>query len=412
MDIQAKEQYMETLRETYLKGDRKKKKEILDEYCRNTNQERKYAIKKFGFKVRLKETRKKRKEYYDGPVKATLAKIWTTFDYPCGMRLHPILKTETERLIRDKEIVCSSEVLKKIKKISIATIDRKLRHEKEVLSRDRKYGGKKIMFCHKIPIKTSAEFDRSIIGHTEVDFVESCGSSASGEYVNNLSVVDVSTGWWEGEAVIGKSQERAVGAIKNVRTRLPFPLLGIHPDNGTNLINALLYNYTTEERIEFTRSRAYKKNDNCFVEQKNSTHVRQVIGYLRYDTEEEMSLINDIYQNELRLFKNFFQPVIKLKEKIRIKGKIHRKYEEAKTPYHRMMESNQIDAKTKDELRLIYENTNPAEIKRRLDKKLDNLVKIYKKKRDSQTVDKHKKQVPFTVSKYMSNKKNYGVLVK
>ena len=133
----------------------------------------------------------------------------------------------------------------------------------------------------------------------------------------------------------------AVILIK-IRTRLPFPLLGIHPDNGTNLINALLYNYTIEERIEFTRSRAYKKNDNCFVEQKNSTHVRQVIGYLRYDTEEEMNLINDIYQNELRLFKNFF----------------------------------------------------------------------HKKKRDSQTVDKHKKQVPFTVSKYMSNKKNYGVLVK
>lgn len=309
-------------------------------------------------------------------------------------------------------MVCSHEVLKKLKEITIATIDRKLRHEKEVLSLNRKYEKKKLMFCHKIPIKTSAEFDRNIIGHTEVDFVESCGSSASGEYVNNLSVVDVSTGWFEGEAIIGKSQERAVRAIKNVRTRLPFPLLGLHPDNGTNLINALLYNYTVKEGIEFTRSRAYKKNDNCFVEQKNSTHIRQVIGYLRYDTEEEMDLINNIYRNELRLFKNFFQPVIKLEKKVRIKGKIHRKYEEAKTPYHRIMESNQIDSKTKDELRLIYENTNPAEIKRRLDKKLDNLVKIYKKKRDSQTVDKLKKQVPFTVSKYMSEKKNYGVLVK
>ena len=347
MNIQAKQQYMETLRETYWKGNRKKKTEILDEYCRNTNQERKYAIKKFRFKIRLKETRKKRKEYYDGPVKAALAEIWKIFDFPCGMRLHPLLNTETEKLIKNKEIVCSHEVLKKLKEITIATIDRKLRHEKEVLSLNRKYEKKKLMFCHKIPIKTSAEFDRNIIGHTEVDFVESCGSSASGEYVNNLSVVDVSTGWFEGEAIIGKSQERAVGAIKNVRTRLPFPLLGVHPDNGTNLINALL----------------------------------QVIGYLRYDTEEEMDLINDIYRNELRLFKNFFQPVIKLEKKVRIKGKIHRKYEEAKTPYHRIMESDRIDIKTKDELRLIYENTNLAETKRRLDKKLDNLVKIYKKKK-------------------------------
>ncbi len=211
---------------------------------------------------------------------------------------------------------------------------------------------------------------------------------------------------------MGKSQERAVGAIKNTRARIPFSLLGIHPDNGTNLINALLYDYTVREGIEFTRSRAYKKNDNCFVEQKNSTHIRQIIGYLRYDTVEEMNIINDIYRNELRIYKNFFQPVIKLRGKVRIKGRIYKKYEKAKTPYQRIMESGQIDSKTKDELKLIYDNTNPAELKRNLDRKLNNLVKAYKKKRDSQTVDKNKKQVPSTVSKYMIDKKNYDVLVK
>jgi hypothetical protein len=412
MDIQARNQYMETLREAYYKGDRKKKTEILDEYCRNTGQERKYVIKKFSYKVRLKGTRKPRKEYYNGPVKVALAKMWEIFDYPCGSRLKTLLNTELERLIQFKEIACSDEVLRKMRRIGIATIDRKLRHAKEVLSLDRKYGKKKFLFCHKIPVKTASEFDRNIVGYTEIDFVESCGSSASGEYVNSLSVVDVSTGWWEGEAVIGKSQERAVGAIKNVKSRLPFPLLGIHPDNGTNLINALLYNYMLKEGIEFTRSRAYKKNDNCFVEQKNSTHVRAAIGYLRYDNKEEMDLINDIYRNELRLFKNFFQPVLKLKEKIRIKGRVHRKYEEAKTPYQRIMESDQIDAKIKRKLKLAYDNMNPAKIKRELDRKLDLLCKIYMKKKDSQVVDKYKKQVPFVVSKYMMDRNNYGVLVK
>jgi len=412
MDIQAKEQYMETLRETYWKGDKKKKTEILNEYCRNTGQERKYSIKKLNYKVRLKEIRKARKEYYNGPVKAALVKIWKIFDYPCGLRLKPLLDAELERLINFKEIACSDEVLKKLKRIGTATIDRKLRHEKEILSLNRKYGKKKLLFCHKIPVKTAAEFDRNIIGHTEIDFVESCGSSVNGEYVNSLSVVDVATGWWEGEAVMGKSQERAVTAIKNARNRLPFLLLGIHPDNGTNLINVLLYNYMVKEGIEFTRSRAYKKNDNCFVEQKNSTHVRAAIGYLRYDTEEEMDLINEIYRNELRLFKNFFQPVMKLKEKIRIKGRVHRKYEEAKTPYQRIMESDQIDVKTKEKLKLTYENMNPAEIKRELDRKLDILCKVYEKKKDSQMVDKYKKQVPFTVSKYVMDKYDYGVLVK
>jgi len=403
---------METLRERYLKGDKKEKGEILDEYCLNTGQERKYASKKFRYKIKLKETRKARKEYYDNRVRAVLEKFWKIFDYPCGTRLKPLLDNELERLCRLGEISCSKEVMIKLKEIGTATIDRKLKHARANLLIKNKYGKKKLLFCHKIPVKTSAEFDRNIIGHTEIDFVESCGASASGQYINSLSVVDVSTGWFEGEAVMGKSQERAVEAFKNARARLPFVLLGIHPDNGTNLINALLYNYTIKEGIEFTRSRAYKKNDNCFVEQKNSTHIRGAIGYLRYDTEIEMDIINDIYRNELRIFKNFFQPVIKLREKIREKGKIHRKYEKAKSPYQRIMESEQINSKTKEELRLIYLNTNPAEIKRRLDKKIDLLLKAYKRKRDSQTVNKNKKLTPTMVSKYMMHQNDFGVLVK
>ncbi len=153
MNIQAKEQYMETLRERYLKGNKKEKGRILDEYCRNTGTERKYAIKKFRYKVKLKETRKARKEIYDGQVKAVLAEIWKIFDYPCGARMKPLLDSEIERLIKFKEISCSSEVLEKLKKIGTTTIDRKLRHEKEVLHLSRKYGEKKLMFCHKIPVK-------------------------------------------------------------------------------------------------------------------------------------------------------------------------------------------------------------------------------------------------------------------
>lgn len=398
MDIKAKQQYMETLRERYLKGTKKEKGVILDEFCRNTEQERKYVIKKFRYKVKLKTERKKRKENYDGMVKATLAEIWKIFDYPCGARLKPLLVNETKRLRLLGEIICSDIVEEKIKKIGIATIDRKLKHEKEVLLLGQKYSKKNPLLCHQVPIKTSAEFDRNIIGHTEVDFVESCGSSASGEYINNLSVVEVSTGWWEGEAVMGKSQERAVGALKIVRNRLPCPLLGIHPDNGTNLLNYLLYNYTQDEKIEFTRSRPYKKNDNCFVEQKNSTHVRKIIGYLRYDVKEEMEIINDLNRNELRLYKNFFQPVMKLESKIRIKGKIYRKYGEVKTPYERMMESDQIKKEKKDELRKTYDSLNPAELKRKIDIKLEKLYKEYQKKSGSKVVENKKKLTTNMVS--------------
>jgi len=398
MDIKAKQQYMETLRENYLRGSKKEKGVILDEFCRNTKQERKYVIKKFRYKVKLKVKRKKRKENYDGDVKSVLAKIWEIFDYPCGARLKTLLTTETKKLRFLKEITCSDLVEEKLMKIGMATIDRKLEHEKEVLLLNQKYSKKNPLLCHQVPIKTSTDFDRNIIGHTEVDFVESCGSSASGEYVNNLSVVEVATGWWEGEAVMGKSQERAIGAIKVVRERIPCPLLGLHPDNGTSLLNYLLYDYTQEEKIEFTRSRPYKKNDNCFVEQKNSTHVRKIIGYLRYDTKEEMEIINDLYHHELRLYKNFFQPVMKLKDKVRIKGKIHRKYDEAKTPYARMMESKQIDEDTKAKLQTIYESLNPAELKRNIDQKLENLYKAYQKKSSSTATENTKKLTTTMVS--------------
>ena len=155
----------------------------------------------------MKTIRKKRKESYDGDVKSVLANIWKIFDYPCGARLKPLLIDETKKLRLLGEISCLDSVEEKLKRISIATIDRKLKHEKEVLLLAQKYSKKNPLLCHQVPIKTSAEFDRNIIGHTEVDFVESNGNSSSGEYVNNLSVVEVGTGWWEGEAVMGKSQE-------------------------------------------------------------------------------------------------------------------------------------------------------------------------------------------------------------
>ncbi len=375
MNIEARKQYMETLRERYLKAGKEEKGGILDEYCRNTGQERKYVIKKFRYKVKLKETRRPRKEYYDGYVKAALAQIWKIFDYPCGQRLKPLLGIEIGRLRNFGELKCSDEAAGKLKKMGSATIDRKLKHEKEVLLLDRKYKKKNPLLSFRIPIKVSAEFDRKAVGHAQIDFVEHCGTSAAGEYVNSMAFVDVCSGWWEAEAVMGKGQERAFNALKTIRRRLPFPLLGIHPDNQSNLINNHVYEYAENEGIEFTRSRPYKKNDNCFVEQKNWTHVRKFVGYLRYDTQKEFEILNGLYRNELRLYKNFFQPVIKLKSKTRISGKIHKKYDEAKTPYQRLMESRQIDILTKQELKMLYENLNPAELKREIDRKLNLLYK-------------------------------------
>ena len=402
MNIEAKQQYMETLREKYLKANKQGKGKILDEYCENIGQERKYVSKKFRYKVKLKERRKQRKEYYDSSVKVVLAEIWKIFDYPCGQRLKFLLETETERLRKFGEITCSDEVSGKLVKIGSATIDRKLKYEKEVLLFNLRYKKKRDMtLLNQVPIKTSADLGNKKSGNIGIDCVEHCGMSASGEYVNSLTTVDIHFGWWEGEALMGKGQERALRGMDNCRLRFPVKWKEMHPDNGTNILNWSVYKYAEDNNIALSRSRPYQKNDNCFVEQKNSTHVRKPFGYLRFDTQEEMQIMNDLYRNELRLFKNFFQPVMKLERKVRLKGKIHRKYDKALTPYQRILNSDQVDCGTKKELRSVYEGLNPALLKRSIDTKIKKLYEVYKLKNNSRNVAVDKRLTASLVSYYM-----------
>lgn len=401
MNLEAKQQYMDTLRERYWKGSKKEKGGILDEYCRNTKEDRKHAIKKFNYKVKIKkkEDRKKRSEHYGGEVRAALSRMWEIFDYPCGQRLEPLLKRETSRLRKLGELVCGDKTEKKLKTITSSTIDIKLEHEKEFLREKRKYSPKySFPLMKEVPAKTASELDREKPGVEQIDCVEHCGASASGEYVNSLSAVDIFSGWWEGDAMMGKGQERALLAIDEARKRSPFIWREMHPDNGANLMNYNVYAYAEKENIDLSRSRPYKKNDNCFVEQKNSTHVRQQVGYLRYDTETERVIISDLYKNELRLFKNFFQPVIKLVSKIRVKGKIKKKYDVAKTPYERLMESDCLSEEKKEELKKAYESFNPAELKRNVDAKLSLLQKAYEKKKGSLVEASQKRLRPTLVS--------------
>jgi Integrase core domain. len=160
------------------------------------------------------------------------------------------------------------------------------------------------------------------VGYLEIDMVVHCGSSTLGEYINTLSTTEISSGWWEGEAIMSKSQEHSFWALKEIRKRTPFAWKGIDSDNGPEFINQILYKYCQREKLEFTRSRPNRKNDNAYIEQKNWTHVRKIFGYLRYDTYEELAIMKDLYHNELRLYKNFFQPVMKLASKERIGGKV------------------------------------------------------------------------------------------
>lgn len=399
MDMNARNQYLKVLQESYFQArSRKEMSGILDEYCRNTGQHRKYLIRRINSSIPSTPKKRRREEFYDGYVRAALAEVWEIFDYPCGQRLAPLLKAEVDRLRDFAELLIPDEVAEKLKRISPRTIDRKLEHQKEVLHQKRRYHQKNNpLIYQQIPVRAS--WEGSLIGQEEIDMVSHCGASASGQYINSVSVVDIATGWWEGEGIMGKGQERAFKALTRIRERMPLDWLEIHPDNDTAFINWHLLRYARQEGIAFSRSRPYKKNDNCFVEQKNSTHVRGFLGHLRYDTGKELDLINELYGNELRLYKNFFQPVMKLKEKIRDKGRVHRKYDIPKTPYQRLMESEQISAEVKRELQNIYCSLNPAQLKRGIDEKVNNLFKAYEEKMRGDQPSPFKKQTPRTNTK-------------
>jgi hypothetical protein len=387
MDMQSRNQYLLELRTEYLKTkSRKGRGELLNEAVKRTKLARKHLIVKLRPKSNLdkgKEQKKKRRQYYDNSIKPALIRMWQIFDYSCGQRLETSLRDETDRLRLQNELICSDGIALKLKQMGSATIDRKLKHQKEIERIKRKYHRKiHPLLYQQIPVKVFGEQDRSALGNMQIDLVEHCGASALGEFVNTLNATDIYSGWSEEEAVMGKGQEPTKEGVDNCRQRCKFDWAGIHSDGGTEFINAHLFKYSNDSGLDFSRSRPYKKNDNCLVEQKNKTHVRRLVGYLRYDTLKERALLNDLYRHEWRLYKNFFQPVIKLVSKERIAGKIHRKYDKPKTPYQRLLASPELSEKKKQKLTKMYQSLNPAQLKRAIDEKLNRLYQFYKQKND------------------------------
>jgi hypothetical protein len=274
-------------------------------------------------------------------------------------------------------------VAEKLERISPKTVDRLLAREKQVrrLRRNRNPAAHPLLY-QRIPVKVAAEWDTSEVGNLQVDYVEHCGRSTGGEYVHTLSAVDIASSWWEGEAISSRSQQATQEGMEAIQGRVPFRVKEIHPDNDSGLINDLLWRYCKGTGIKMSRSRPYKKNDNAWVEQRNWTHVRKVVGYQRLDTTGELRVLRELYQ-ELRLYKNFFQPAMKLKAKVRVGGKIHRKYDVPQTPYQRLLESGQLRARAEKELRRTYESLNVAELRRKIERLRDRLFALVEAKEPS-----------------------------
>jgi len=223
-----------------------------------------------------------------------------------------------------------------------------------------------------IPIRTFTDWEEDTPGFLEIDLVSHCGDNTEGFFLTSLTTVDVASGWSECIAVWGKGQQRVRAAIHRVRQRLPFPLLGLDSDNGSEFINHHLYNYCREEGITFTRSRAYKKNDSCHVEQKNWSVVRRLIGYDRYDSKAAHEALNRVH-DLIRLHTNFFQPVRKLVHKTRHGAKVHKVYDTAQTPYQRLLSAGILSEVKAQELAATYSRLNPALLLRQINQNLEHL---------------------------------------
>lgn len=309
-----------------------------------------------------------RAPYYDEQVKVALLKIWRIMDYICGKRLHAALPELVPVLERHNELRCARVTKEKLLRISAATIDRLLQTERrkhQLRSKARTKPG--TLLKHQIPIRTFAEWDEQQPGFGEIDLVGHDGGVAAGDYCQTLDLVDVATTWTETRAVRNKAQARVFAALQKVRKDLPFALLGLDSDNGSEFINDELLRYCRQEKITFTRSRPYRKNDNCFVEQKNYSIVRRAVGYARYDTDEQCELLNELY-SYLRLYTNFFLPTMKLKCKERNGSKVKKYYDQPLTPYQRVLQAKAVSKAAKDRLRAKYMMLNPAALKRKLER--------------------------------------------
>lgn len=365
--MHARNQYLAEVRKEYERADKKNRSRLLDEAQKRTGLNRKYLIRSMKRSPQPKERKKRRRPVeYGAAVATALVEVWDIFEQPCGQRLAAVLRAELGRLRQLGELRCSDAVGEQLRHISASTIDRLLRREKRVrlLRRNRNPNVQRLIY-QKVPVKVAAEWDTNEIGNLQVDFVLHCGRSTGGDYIHTISAVDIATNWWEGQAIPVRSQHATKEGLRQMRPRFPFRIRELHPDNDSALVNNLLWDWCSEQKIRMSRSRPYKKNDNAWVEQKNWTHVRKVVGYRRYDNTSELRLLNEIYA-VLRLYKNFCLPTIKLKSKMRVEGHIKRVYDAPRTPYERLMDSRQIDRKTKQQLRSVYEELNPAELHRRL----------------------------------------------
>jgi len=379
MSLKSKRELLEVVRPRYLKASKAEKQTMLDEFTSATGYHRKHAVRVLKNQVQvqnhLKGKIKTYKTIYRGEVVQALEQIWEIYGHICSKRLQPFLPEAIKVLERCQEIELSKDTKELLLKISSASIDRCLRPVRIKSSHCLSTTKPGSLLKNLIPVRTFTEWNEERPGFMEIDLVAHCGNTTEGQYLNTLTCTDICSGWTDVTALPHRSQEAVSKAIHRMRQRLPFPVLGIDSDNGSEFINDLLYRYCLDEKITFTRSRPYKKNDQAHVEQKNWSVVRHTVGYDRWETEQELVLLENVY-DDLRFYINFFQPSFKLIGKECIGNKTIKRYDPAKTPYQRVLERKDIALQAKARLMNLYLQLNPAQLRRCIDQKTAKLWNI------------------------------------
>ena len=376
MSKNAKREYLDAIRARYRRARKSTKKLILDEFCGTCGYHRKYAIRILNTRPggasppKLKASGR-RPQYQNPEVLAFLKRLWKASNLACGKRLKAMIP-----LWLPHDHSPSPQARKLLLRISAATIDRRLAsvrgHHTKLGLATTKPGS---LLKKHIPIKTN-QWDEHIPGFLEADTVAHCGPSVAGLYACTLNSIDIATNWSEQRSTWGKGEQGTLAALKSIEADLPFPLRGFDCDNGSEFLNwTILDHYTKRKRpVAYTRSREYHKNDNAHVEGKNWTHVRQYLGYQRFDDPDIVPMLNDLYTTEWRLLMNFFMPSVKLLDKQRIKSRTVKIHDAPKTPLQRVLDSPHVTPQRKHELTKQAQQLNPFLLQQCIDKKIRRIL--------------------------------------
>jgi len=341
-----------------------------------TGYHRKHAIRKLGRNVVKKKAAPRPPRpprLYTHDVQEALLTVWKAANCICTKRLIPYLPTFVDSLERHGHFNLDAATKRLLLSMSAATADRILyRFRHGGAAPVKTYSSGNPALKTMIPVRTFEDWTENRPGYVEADLVWHCGSYAGGAFVNSFVLTDVKTGWTECFALLYKDAEFVISAFKEARNRFPFPVLGLDTDNGSEFITHKLYQYCKDENIKFTRSRPWKKNDQCFIEQKNGHIVRRLIGYERYEGLAATRVLSELYK-VIRLYVNFFQPSMRLLSKSRMGAKTYRKYDVPRTPYDRVLLSNNVTKRRKQKLQRAYRKLDPVRLLSEIERLQDKL---------------------------------------